>query len=1220
VLRPRGVALAAVLALSLVAAGCGGGSHEDASAAVSATPREGKAVSSRGVDAGGDGRADVVLLDAGGRALLWQMNGASVAAQSELGTVGAQWQVVDAGGDYDGDGRTDLLWRHADGSVSVWLMEGAVRRATAFLGAVDGAWQIADGRGDYDGDGRSDILWRHSSGTVAIWRMVGTTVAGATFPATVPAEWTIVDGSGDYDGDGRSDVLWRHASGVTAIWRMVGGAIASTSFLPGVGPEWRLVDGSGDYDGDGRSDLLWRSVNEPVVAWYMGGPGTVTASAVLGRAGAEWRVLDASSDFDGDRRSDVLWQHADGLVLLWTVSGTARTGAVSVGRLGAEWRVAVGAGVKDGTIPGGGVTPPPPGTPPVLTIGTEPTVVVGRSLRWTFLFGWDQAVSGFEAADVAVVGGTPVSFGPVAGLSNVWRLQVDQALGGEEPAPRVSVAANRVTGASGQANASAVSATGGTQSVAGDYGSASPGTGDGVDGSSDGVGGQAGDGGSGAGPVTRPRAPTVTARVDGASLRLEWTHPPFDGAPLRSRTLWYQVLVRETPSAHPYPLGPALATTSPGFSIAVPRAPSQRTYLVRAYDGQDWGWSDSTEFDVNGAPFRYDPPTLDLLAQRIAGASVVGAGVQLTVQLAWRVSNRTQVRVGGFSVDDLSVEFGRVTALREVQPFPGAADNQVEYQVDIDLPEPPYPSWRPWLRVQEGRVTNPSNGHLNRSYVRTIPAEGSLSESYFDLNARTGLGPGGTAGNAVPSTFPPLPPQVTTDPTSPTFPGPPYLRWGGQPSALPNPPTFYQVLVRQGPGQPLYPIGARIPAVTLPSGYSDYSVLLPSASRVPTWSYRVRACNTQRPSAGAAFLTDGFTGCTDSREVDAYGRFLDRSTLALLAGAPTAGALDAQGAAARFFLPLAMVADRWGTLYVADSSNHTIRRVTSDGRVTTLAGAAGQPGSADGAGAAARFNRPGGIALGWDGTLYVSDSVNATIRRVTMQGVVTTIAGVAGARGAVDGTGAAARFSQPEGLAFGRDAEFRDVLYVADGPNRTVRRVTLDGVVSTFAGSAGLAGAADGTGAAARFGYPVGVAIGPYQNDVYVSDAESHTIRRITPQGVVSTVAGTAGQAGAVDGTRAATRFNGPRAIAAIADYAEGGDVLFVSDLGNHAVRRVAPSGATRTVVGRLGVSGVLAEPLPGGLVSPVALALFPLDGRLAIGTQNAVMIATPEDAELPWR
>ena len=180
--------------------------------------------------------------------------------------------------------------------------------------------------------------------------------------------------------------------------------------------------------------------------------------------------------------------------------------------------------------------------------------------------------------------------------------------------------------------------------------------------------------------------------------------------------------------------------------------------------------------------------------------------------------------------------------------------------------------------------------------------------------------------------------------------------------------------------------------------------------------------------------------------------------------------------------------------------------------------------------------------------------------------------------------------------------------------------MTLDGVVSTFAGSAGLAGAADGTGAAARFGYPVGVTIGPYQNDVYVSDAESHTIRRITVQGVVSTVAGTAGQAGPVDGTCAASRLNGPRAIAAVADYVEGGDVLFVADLGNHAVRRVAPSGATRTIVGRLGVSGVLAAPLPGGLVSPVALARFPLDGRLAVGTQNALMVATPENPESPWR
>jgi hypothetical protein len=992
-----------------------------------------------------------------------------------------------------------------------------------------------------------------------------------------------------------------------------------------VGPEWRLVDGSGDYDGDGRSDLLWRSVNEPVVAWYMGGPGTVTASAVLGRAGAEWRVLDASSDFDGDRRSDVLWQHADGLVLLWTVSGTARTGAVSVGRLGAEWRVAVGAGVKDGTIPGGGVTPPPPGTPPVLTIGTEPTVVVGRSLRWTFLFGWDQAVSGFEAADVAVVGGTPVSFGPVAGLSNVWRLQVDQALGGEEPAPRVSVAANRVTGASGQANASAVSATGGTQSVAGDYGSASPGTGDGVDGSSDGVGGQSGDGGTGAGRPTRPIEPAVTARVDGASLRLEWSHPPVETQPgrLRSPTLWYQVLVRETPTAHAYPLGPALATTSPGFSIAVPRTPSQRTYLVRAYDGRDWGWSDSTEFDVNGAAFLYEPPVLCMGTPQRRGVTFAGAGLRITVPLSWGrycdgPSNPAPTVVTGFTADDLSVEFGRVSGLRADGFGFGY------YSVDIDLPEPPYPSWQPRLRVAAGRVASAGNGHVNRSFEAEVKVPGSLPLFVQDDDLETTFRPYllGPAAVARPSPAAPVPPELHARGTRMSWDGPSRRAQG--PAMQAAAPVFQQLLVRRGPGQPLELLGYRFPATFQTESWDPR----PWGLTTPSWSFRVRACSPERPSAGAPYVDDGATGCTDSREFDANGRFLDRSRLSPRAGAPTSGAVDAQGAAARFFLPLAMAADRTGTLYVADSSNHTIRRVTSDGRVTTLAGVAGQPGSADGTGAAARFNRPGGITLGGDGHLYVSDSVNATIRRVTVQGEVTTIAGLAGARGSTDGAGAAARFGQPEGIAFGRDADAQgrtyDVLYVADGPNRTVRRVTVEGrVVTTLAGAAGQPGTTDGVGTAARFGYPVGIAaanpFGFERDHVYVGDAEGHTIRRIAPDGTVTTLAGLGGQPGAADGQGAAARLNGPRALAVIRDAVEERDAVYVSDLNNHAVRRVSASGAVTTIVGRLGASGVAAGPLPGGLASPVALAALP-SGSLAVGTQNAVLVASPENPESPWR
>jgi hypothetical protein len=341
---------ACAVALTL-AAGCGGATDPP----TTAEPAAGnamtmpKAVASRGVDAGGDGRADVLSITESGRLVLWTMNGGQIADQADLGAVETGWRVVDAGGDYDGDGRTDILWRHADGMLSIWLMRGATRLSATSLGTVDDSWQVEDGRGDYDGDGRSDLLWRHTSGAVAIWRMDGASLAGASFPATAPPQWRIVDGSGDYDGDGRSDILWRSADGAVAIWRMNGGQIRQATFLPGVGPEWTAVDGSGDYDGDGRSDILWRSSTHPVVAWYM--DGDLAGTAELGRAGPEWTVLDASGDYDGDGRSDVLWRNDDGLVLLWTVSGTARTSAVPVTTLGPGWVAGLGSGVRTGTVP-----------------------------------------------------------------------------------------------------------------------------------------------------------------------------------------------------------------------------------------------------------------------------------------------------------------------------------------------------------------------------------------------------------------------------------------------------------------------------------------------------------------------------------------------------------------------------------------------------------------------------------------------------------------------------------------------------------------------------------------------------------------------------------------------------------------------------------------------------------------------------------------------------
>ena len=184
-------------------------------------------------------------------------------------------------------------------------------------------------------------------------------------------------------------------------------------------------------------------------------------------------------------------------------------------------------------------------------------------------------------------------------------------------------------------------------------------------------------------------------------------------------------------------------------------------------------------------------------------------------------------------------------------------------------------------------------------------------------------------------------------------------------------------------------------------------------------------------------------------------------------------------------------------------------------------GDGGPVGSADGTGSAARFNDPDGVAVDGAGNVYVADTFNDTIRKITPAGVVTTLAGSPGQVGSADGTGSAARFNDPEGVA----VDAAGNVYVADTRNDTIRKITPAGVVTTLAGSPGQAGSADGTGSAARFDFPNGVAVDGAGN-VYVADAGNDTIRKITPAGVVTTLAGTAGQSGSADGTGSAARFN----------------------------------------------------------------------------------------------
>ncbi|GGP27892.1 NHL repeat-containing protein [Silvimonas amylolytica] len=284
------------------------------------------------------------------------------------------------------------------------------------------------------------------------------------------------------------------------------------------------------------------------------------------------------------------------------------------------------------------------------------------------------------------------------------------------------------------------------------------------------------------------------------------------------------------------------------------------------------------------------------------------------------------------------------------------------------------------------------------------------------------------------------------------------------------------------------------------------------------------------------------------------------STIAGSANTP--GRQDAQGSTARFYYPLGLAVDHAGTVYIADFYNQQIRKMTADGTVSTLAGS-GAYGHTDAQGTNASFFFPEGVAVDAAGNVYVVDTDNYVIRKIAPDGTVSTLAGYPGTQGSSDGQGAGASFNLPGGIA----VDSNGVVYVADTENHEIRKVLADGTVSTLAGST-APGAADGTGAAASFNEPAAVAVDQNGN-VFVADASNNEIRKITPAGTVSTIAGST-TAGSADGTGSAAAFNSPHGIAVDA-YGN----LYVADLNNRSIRKISPGGVVSTLANANGSPGV---------------------------------------------
>lgn len=260
------------------------------------------------------------------------------------------------------------------------------------------------------------------------------------------------------------------------------------------------------------------------------------------------------------------------------------------------------------------------------------------------------------------------------------------------------------------------------------------------------------------------------------------------------------------------------------------------------------------------------------------------------------------------------------------------------------------------------------------------------------------------------------------------------------------------------------------------------------------------------------------------------------------AGSGVAGFADGTGISAVFNSPHELAVDNTGNVYLVDQNNHRIRKITPAGIVTTIAGS-GIKGYQDGPTATATFSFPSGVAIDAVGNVYVADYQNNAIRKIS-GGQVTTLAG--GTKGSADGTGTAASFNEPDGIAIDNAGN----LFVTDWGNHKIRKITSAGVVSTFAGS-GAAGNLNETGIAASFNHPWGIAIDG-SNNLYIGDEYNNMIRKITSTGVVTTLAGTGAQ-GITNGIGSVATFNAPLGVSVDA----AGSNVYVADWQNNVVRKI---------------------------------------------------------------